>query len=74
MRGRIRSVCIGQSTLHIYSDPAYRASFGVMCLFEHPRGRHYLTPKKQAFNKALAQVHIFVENAFGAVLPIVILP
>jgi DDE superfamily endonuclease len=62
----IRSVCTGHPTLYIYGDPAYRASFGVMCPFEHPKGRHYLTPEKQAFNKALAQVRISVENAFGS--------
>ena len=37
-----------------------------MCLFEHPKGRHYLIPEKQAFNKALAQVRISMENIFGS--------
>ena len=62
----VRSVYIGYPTLYIYRDPAYRASFSIMYLFEHPKGRHYLIPEKQAFNKALVQVYISIENTFGS--------
>ena len=62
----IRSVYTGYLTLYIYRDPAYRASFGIMYLFEYPKGRYYLIPEKQAFNKALVQVRISVENTFGS--------
>jgi DDE superfamily endonuclease len=61
----IRSVMAGRETLYIYGDPAYSASFGVACPFEHPKGRRYLGAKEQAFNRALSSVRIAVEQAFG---------
>jgi nuclease HARBI1 len=63
----LRNLFSGYPTLYIYGDPAYSASFGIMCPFEHPRGRHYLNPQQKAFNKALSSTRITVENSFGAI-------
>lgn len=61
----IREVLKDHEPLYLFGDPAYRASFGVACPFEDPRGRGFLPDNKAAFNTALSSVRIAVEQAFG---------
>jgi hypothetical protein len=55
----------GQRTLYLYRDPAYKASFGIMCLFTHKVSRHLLLADEKAFNARLSSIRISVEHAFG---------
>jgi hypothetical protein len=61
----LREVIKGHKTLYLFGDPVYRASFGVACPFEDPRGRGFLSLDKAAFNVALSSVRIAVEQAFS---------
>jgi hypothetical protein len=55
----------GSPALYVYGDPAYSCTFGTLCPFEDPCGRHWLPPTKQEFNARPKAVRIAVENAFG---------
>lgn len=57
----------GRETLYIFGDPAYSATFGTACPFEHPLGRFALPADQQRWNAALSSVRIEVERAFGRV-------
>ena len=65
VEGRIRDVMGGHLLLYLYGDPAYRASYGVIAPFRHPRGRHALPAYQKDFNKRLSAARIAVEHAFG---------
>jgi len=62
---KLRSLMARQRTLYLYRDPAYKASFGIMCPFTHKISRHLLPLDERAFNARLASVRIAVEHAFG---------
>jgi hypothetical protein len=61
----LRQLCIGRQILRVYGDPAYANTFGTLCPFEHPQGRHWLPPNEREYNARLLSVRIAVENAFG---------
>jgi hypothetical protein len=54
-----------EKALYIYKDPAYKASYSVMCLYTHKTSRHLLPQDQKAFNRRLSSVRIAVEHAFG---------
>ncbi|OBT40918.1 hypothetical protein VE00_08802 [Pseudogymnoascus sp. WSF 3629] len=58
----LRQLCIGRQTLRVYGDPAYANTFGTLCPFEHPQGRHWLPPNEREYNARLLSGTHFVSN------------
>lgn len=65
---RIRQVMSREPNLpnlYVYGDLAYSCTYGTICPFEDPRGRHYLSNEKKDLNRHLVHVRITAENSFG---------